>query len=211
MQVCHSLAEAHAEGLIHRDIKPANVYVCRHGREVDFVKVLDFGLVKLQNDGFGADIKLTRQDPVGGTPAFMPPEQVLGDRPLDARSDIYAVGCLAYWLVTGHLVFMGRTPMEIMVQHAQAEPIPPSRRSELEIPQLFDQLIMACLAKNPGDRPPTADALAARLAAVKIANVWTADQAKQWWDVHHPRKPVGPEPPVAQPVRRDEYVDRTSV
>jgi serine/threonine protein kinase len=95
-QVCHSLAEAHAEGLIHRDVKPANVYVCRHGREVDFVKVLDFGLVKSQNDALGSDITLSRDHSVGGTPSFMPPEQVLGDRPLDGRSDIYAVGCLAY-------------------------------------------------------------------------------------------------------------------
>src|SRR4030095_16675186 len=132
-QVCDSLAEAHAEGLIHRDVKPANVYVCRHGREVDFVKVLDFGLVKSQNDTFGRSVTLTQATSIGGTPAFMPPEQVLGNRPVDSRSDIYAVGCLAYWLVTGNLVFTGRTPMEIMMQHAQAKPVPPSKRTELEV------------------------------------------------------------------------------
>jgi tRNA A-37 threonylcarbamoyl transferase component Bud32 len=187
-QVCHSLAEAHAEGLIHRDIKPANVYACRYGREVDFVKVLDFGLVKSRNEAFGADIKLSRDHFVGGTPSFMPPEQVLGDRPLDSRSDIYAVGCLAYWLVTGRLVFTGGTPMELMLQHTQAKPIPPSQRTELALSQAFDELIMACLEKNPDDRPTTAEVLAARLATVETIDVWTPERARNWWDVHHPRK-----------------------
>jgi eukaryotic-like serine/threonine-protein kinase len=188
-QVCHSLGEAHAEGLIHRDVKPANVYACRHGREVDFVKVLDFGLVKARNDAIGADVKLTLDHSVGGTPSFMSPEQVLGDRPLDGRSDIYAVGCLAYWLVTGRLVFTGRTPIEIMLQHTQATPTPPSQRSELPLSDSFDELIMACLEKNPDDRPPTAENLAARLAAVETMNPWTLEHARKWWDTHHPRKP----------------------
>jgi tRNA A-37 threonylcarbamoyl transferase component Bud32 len=187
-QVCDSLAEAHAEGLIHRDIKPANVYVCRHGREVDFIKVLDFGLVKSQNEAFGGDIKLTLDQSVGGTPAFMSPEQVQGNRPLDGRSDIYAVGCLAYWLVTGQLVFKGRTPMDTMLQHLQAKPVPPSQRTELRLSQTFDELIMACLEKNPDDRPPTAEALAARLATIETTNAWTSTHARQWWDAHHPKK-----------------------
>jgi eukaryotic-like serine/threonine-protein kinase len=187
-QVCHSLAEAHAEGLIHRDIKPANVYVCRHGREVDFVKVLDFGLVKSQKEAFGSDVMLSRDHSVGGTPSFMPPEQALGDRPLDGRSDIYAVGCLAYWLVTGHLVFKGHTPMDTILQHMQAKPVPPSQRTELRLSQAFDDLILACLEKNPDDRPPTAEALAIRLAAIETTNAWTQAHARQWWDVHHPRK-----------------------
>jgi len=187
-QVCHSLAEAHAEGLIHRDVKPANVYVCRHGREVDFVKVLDFGLVKSQNGTFGSDVMLSGDHSVGGTPSFMPPEQVLGDRPLDGRSDIYAVGCLAYWLVTGRLVFTGRTPMEIMLQHTQAKPVPPSQRTELQLSKAFDELIMSCLAKNPDDRPPTAEVLAARLTTVETMNAWTSEHARNWWDRHHPRK-----------------------
>jgi serine/threonine-protein kinase len=187
-QICHSLAEAHAEGLIHRDIKPANVYVCRHGREPDFIKVLDFGLVKSQHDAFNADFTLTMDHSLHGTPAFMAPEQVLGDRPLDGRSDIYAVGCLAYWLVTGHLVFSGRTPMEIMVQHTQTKPVPPSLRTELPISRTFDELIMTCLEKNPDHRPPTAEVLATRLATVETTNTWTLQNAQKWWDVHHPRK-----------------------
>ena len=189
-QVCHSLAEAHAEGLIHRDIKPANVYVCRYGREVDFVKVLDFGLVKSQNDAFGSDVMLSRNHFLGGTPAFMPPEQVLGNRPLDGRSDIYAVGCLAYWLVTGRHVFTGRTPMEIMLQQTQAKPTPPSQRTELQLSRAFDELVMACLEKNPDDRPRTAEVLDARLATVETVNAWTPEHARNWWDLHHPRKSV---------------------
>ena len=123
MQVCHSLAEAHEAGLVHRDIKPANVYVCRYGREVDFVKVLDFGLVKSHGPQGTTELNLTRDHAVGGTPAFMSPEQVMSDRPLDGRSDIYAVGCLAYWLVTGQLVFTGRAAIEIMMHHAQTVPV----------------------------------------------------------------------------------------
>jgi eukaryotic-like serine/threonine-protein kinase len=186
-QVCHSLAEAHGEGLIHRDIKPANVYVCRYGRDVDFVKVLDFGLVKSHGDVRVTEPNLTRDHHPGGTPAFMPPEQVLGDKPIDGRSDIYAMGCLAYWLVTGQLVFTGRTAMDVMLQHTQTTPLPPSQRTELTIPETFDEVILACLEKSPDNRPPTAEAFASRLAAIKTAAPWTQHLARQWWDTSHPR------------------------
>jgi serine/threonine-protein kinase len=185
-QVCHSLAEAHAAGLIHRDIKPANVYVCRYGREVDFVKVLDFGMVKSQHAGGVADIGVTAEHSVGGTPAFMAPEQVVGDTPVDTRSDIYAVGCLAYWLVTGHLVFEGRTVMEVVLKHSRETPVAPSHRSELKIPASLDEVIMACLEKDPDRRPATADALADRLATVLTTSAWTPQRASEWWAVHHP-------------------------
>jgi serine/threonine-protein kinase len=186
-QVCHSLAEAHAEGLIHRDIKPANVYVCRYGRELDFVKVLDFGLVKSKRETECGDVTLTRAEgTIGGTPAFMSPEQVLGDRPVDGRSDIYAVGCLAYWLVTGQLVFTGRTVMDTLLQQTQASPVPPSRRTELEISPVFDRLVLSCLAKNPEDRPATADAFADRLGEVLTTASWTTKDMREWWETHHP-------------------------
>ena len=188
MQVCDSLAEAHAEGLIHRDVKPANVYVCRYGREVDFVKVLDFGLVKSRNEATVGAAQVTLNQTIGGTPSFMSPEQIVGDKALDGRSDIYAIGCLAYWLVTGQLVFSGHTVMETLLQHTQAAPTPPSQRTELAVPDVFDQLIMDCLAKNPEDRPATADALAGRLATIQMSSVWTQERAQQWWDVHHPAK-----------------------
>jgi serine/threonine-protein kinase len=185
-QVCHSLAEAHAARLIHRDIKPANVYVCRYGREVDFVKVLDFGLVKSQDAARRAAVDITEHHAVGGTPAFMSPEQAVADRPVDGRSDIYAVGCLAYWLVTGQFVFTGRTAMETILQHVQTMPVPASNRTGLQIPVSLDRLILDCLEKNPDNRPATADAVAARLTAVELAVPWTSEQAEQWWEGHHP-------------------------
>jgi eukaryotic-like serine/threonine-protein kinase len=188
MQVCHSLAEAHEAGLVHRDIKPANVYVCRHGREVDFVKVLDFGLVKSHGPQGATELNLTRDHAVGGTPAFMAPEQVMSDRPLDGRSDIYAVGCLAYWLVTAQLVFTGRTAIETMMHHAQTAPVPPSERTESAISKRFDAVILACLEKNPDSRPATADALAAELAGIGMT-AWTLEKMLKWWDAHHPARP----------------------
>jgi len=188
MQVCHSLAEAHEAGLVHRDIKPANVYVCRYGREVDFVKVLDFGLVKSHGPEGATELNLTRDRAVGGTPAFMSPEQVMSDRPLDGRSDIYAVGCLAYWLVTGQPVFTGRTAIEIMMHHAQTVPVPPSVRTEVAISNRFDAVVLACLEKDPNARPATADALAAELAGIG-PTAWTLEKRLQWWDAHHPGTP----------------------
>jgi len=189
MQVCHSLGEAHSQGLIHRDIKPANVYVCRYGREVDFVKVLDFGMVKLQRDGGRDDeTSLTAPNAVCGTPAFMAPEQVLGNRSVDGRTDLYAVGCLAYWLITGQFVFTGRTSMEVLVQHTQTVPIPPSARTEIAVPPSLDEIILACLAKDPDDRPASADELAERLAYMVTSSPWTTPRAQMWWDRYHPRE-----------------------
>jgi serine/threonine-protein kinase len=186
LQICDSLGEAHAQGLIHRDIKPANVYLCRYGRDVDFVKVLDFGLVKTGGAEHQTEVNLTRDHHPGGTPAFMAPEQVLGHDPVDARSDIYAVGCLAYWLVTGQLVFSGRTAMETMLQHVQNQPVPPSQRTELRVPEALDQLILSCLAKNPNDRPASVDVLAARLRQVETVE-WPSALVRTWWDTHRPK------------------------
>jgi serine/threonine-protein kinase len=184
-QVCHSLGEAHDQGLIHRDIKPANVFVCRYGREVDWVKVLDFGLVKGSPDP-ERDVRLTGEGYAGGTPAFMAPEQVLGDRTVDGRTDLYAVGCLAFWLLTGRHVFEGPSPMATMMQHVQATPEPPSRRAELPLPPELDAIVLACLEKDPDRRPATADELSARLVAVPLADPWTPERARHWWDRHSP-------------------------
>ena len=184
-QVCHSLAEAHAEGLVHQDIKPSNVFVCRYGRDVDFVKVLDFGLVKTLDAN--PDMAVTAEHKLRGTPAFMSPEQVLGMRPVDGRSDIYALGCLAYWLVTGQMVFTGRTAIETITQHAHSAPVPPSRRTELEIPEAFDRVVLACLEKRPEMRPATAAVLAQQLRTIDTGRSWTPDAAAAWWNLHDPR------------------------
>jgi serine/threonine protein kinase len=186
-QMCSSLGEAHEAGLIHRDVKPANVYACRYGRDVDFVKVLDFGLVKHGRIPEEGGDKLTAADmTAGGTPAFMSPEQALGEEQIDGRSDLYSVGCVAYWLLTGTLVFKGSTPMETIVMHVHKEPEPPSRRSGLPIPTDLEAIVLACLAKDPAARPQTADELAARLVSVRLEREWTVERAREWWAEHRP-------------------------
>jgi serine/threonine-protein kinase len=186
-QVCHSLAEAHENGLIHRDVKPANVYACRYGREVDWIKVLDFGMVKHRGETGDADPKLTADNVVGGTPAYMSPEQALGEA-VDGRADLYALGCVAYWLLTGQQVFTGRTPLETMMQHVHGTAEPPSRRTELPIPSALEDVIMALLAKDPAARPPTADAVAAHLREIRVEPPWSTERAVQWWNLHYPRR-----------------------
>ncbi len=189
-QICHSLAEAHEAGLIHRDIKPANVYVCRYGREVDFVKVLDFGLVKTAADPAGAAPGLTAENVVCGTPAFMAPEQAMGADRGDARSDLYAVGCVGYWLLTGQPVFAGTTAMELLVHHARTAPAAPSTRTEMPVPAALDAAILACLEKAPARRPGSALELARRLEACLDGAPWTEERAAAWWEAHHPGTPA---------------------
>jgi serine/threonine-protein kinase len=129
---------------------------------------------------------LTAEHVVRGTPAFIAPEQAIGSQPIDHRADIYGIGCLAYWLLTGQLVFTGDTPMQLIMKHAQATPEPPSVRSEMPIPRELDALVLACLAKDPSDRPQSARELALRLEAVPVAGTWTPDLARVWWEQHQP-------------------------
>ncbi|MDH5196994.1 MAG: serine/threonine protein kinase [Gemmatimonadota bacterium] len=189
-QMCDSLAEAHEYELIHRDIKPANVYLCRRGQPVDFVKLLDFGLVKPRHGSGGRDPNLTAAHQAGGTPAYMAPEQACGGE-VDARSDLYAVGCVAYWLVTGELVFRGRTSMQVMAHHLQTAPERPSHRSELPIPAAFEAVILSCLEKDPARRPQNAAELDAALAACETGTPWTPDRARKWWALHQPTVVAG--------------------
>jgi serine/threonine-protein kinase len=186
-QVCHSLAEAESYGLVHRDIKPANIFLCRYGIEHDFVKVLDFGLVKSLDGGAPAAERgaaLTQDTVIQGTPAFMAPEQALGGAPLDARADIYATGCVAYWLLTGQFVFTADTPLGILMHHARTPPTPPSSRCDSPIPEALDRLVLACLAKDPADRPQTAGELAQRLGEIPCGSLWTEGRAREWWERH---------------------------
>ena len=183
LQMCDSLAEAHERGLVHRDIKPSNVFLSHYGSRVDFVKVLDFGLAR-STDLAGSDVQLTGVGTVLGTPAFMAPEQIVGEPAVGPRTDLYALGCVAYRLVTGQVTFQGRRPLEVLTQHVSTPPVPPSQRSELKIPESLDRIILMCLEKDPDRRPASADAVAALLAGVEPLLPWTADRALQWWDSH---------------------------
>jgi serine/threonine-protein kinase len=180
-QICHSLSEAESRGLVHRDIKPANIFVCRYGEEYDFVKVLDFGIVTASDATPDAGAALTAENAVNGTPAFIAPEQVTGG-PVDGRADIYATGCVAYWLLTGQLVFEAPTAIALLMHHTQTPPPPPSSRTELAIPAALDQLVLSCLAKDPAARPQSARALSQLLGAVELADSWSQEQARAWWE-----------------------------
>jgi eukaryotic-like serine/threonine-protein kinase len=184
-QVCHSLGEAHARGLVHRDVKPANILVCRLGPDDDFVKVLDFGLVKHTAAGQTAT-RLSMEGSAVGTPSYMAPEIALGHPDVDGRTDIYSLGCVAYYMLTGQPVFSGDTPVATAVAHVQNAPIPPGLRSEFKIPPALDGLIMECLAKDPAARPASAAVMSERLAATVPADAWTLDAARAWWERHQP-------------------------
>jgi eukaryotic-like serine/threonine-protein kinase len=184
-QTCHSLADAHARGLVHRDIKPANIYVCRMGLEYDFIKVLDFGLVKFKRDKRDVRITHSANGQTTGTPAYMAPEIAMGEREVDRRADVYALGCVAYYLLTGQLVFEADTSMEMLMKHVQAKPTPPSSRTELKIPPEIDELVLSCLEKDPNKRPQNAEVLY-DLACRGTCVMWDQAAAKRWWDVHLP-------------------------
>jgi len=185
-QACLSLAEAHQRGLIHRDIKPSNLFASRLGVEVDFVKVLDFGLVTERATGTPAGMKLTAADALTGTPAFMAPELALGDPDVDHRVDLYALGCVGYWLLTGDLPFYATNTVQMLFKQANEAPPKPSLKARFRVPPAVDELLLACLAKAPNDRPRDAMALVAMLDAVTFEAPWTPERAMEWWEVHLP-------------------------
>lgn len=187
-QMCDSLEEAHAAGLIHRDIKPANIFLCRHGLRYDFVKVLDFGIVALGPGPEQVNQKLTAEDVVGGTPAYMAPEMATRTDTVDGRADIYALGCVAYWLLSGHTPFERETAMATILAHVKEKPMPPSHVSEITIPEQLDALVLECLEKNPADRPASAAELSRRLTRVAGADGWDQEKAARWWELHKPAR-----------------------
>ena len=189
-QACRSLAEAHERGLVHRDIKPANLFVTRLGTEFDYLKVLDFGVVKEQQSSQDATM-LSNQGMVQGTPAFMPPEIVMGEARIDGRADLYSLACTAYWALTAHTIFDATTPAQMLLQHVQARPIPPSKRSELSIPKQLEAILMMCLEKDPGKRPASALQLDDELAQVRCEAAWTNERAREWWETHAPELLAG--------------------
>ncbi len=198
IQACDSLAEAHEVGLIHRDVKPANMIACHWGLKWDFVKVLDFGLVKA-TWSMGDDDHLTSDGVITGTPAYMAPEAALGQRALDSRVDLYGLGCVAYWLLTGERVFVGRTPVEVLIHHVHTPPVPPSARAGIEVPPALEALVLSCLAKDPSGRPPSAEWLAERLAECETAGDWAPERARTWWEAN--RAGAGPAARQADGVR----------
>jgi serine/threonine-protein kinase len=169
-------------GLVHRDIKPGNIFVCRYGLDVDFVKVLDFGLVKpVRTD---AASELTEEGFVTGTPSYMAPEIALGHRDIDGRSDIYALGCVGYYLLTGSPLFPvhDRTAMEVLMDQAKTPPLRPSQQAGRSFDRRLEDLLMSCLAKAPKDRPKTAGELDSRLATLGLEARWTHERARRWWN-----------------------------
>ncbi len=189
LQACHSLAEAHGRGLVHRDIKPANIFLCRLGQDVDFVKVLDFGLVKRTHAG--GDTQLTQAGTFTGTPAYAPPEMAgAGVDEVDSRADIYSLGCVAYWLVTGRTVFSANNTMQMLLKHINETPKPPSEYTIGPLPGELDRLILDCLAKDAADRVPSVDVLADRLRGIELPEQWTEAMARDWWQEHLPRSAV---------------------
>jgi serine/threonine-protein kinase len=160
-QICGALREAHGIGLIHRDLKPGNVMICERGGVPDTAKLLDFGLVLLQGGSPDGD-KLTQEGAVAGTPAYMSPEQAGGQDTLDARSDIYSLGALVYFLLTGQPPFAGRSAVKMLAAHLYELPAPPTAHGA-DVPPELEAMILRCLAKNPADRFPDVRSLEAAL------------------------------------------------
>jgi serine/threonine-protein kinase len=186
-QICHSLSEAEANSLVHRDIKPSNIFLCRYGEDFDFVKVLDFGIVKVADDTADTRLSLVTSDNlVRGTPAFIAPEQALGSPTIDGRADIYSLGCVAYWLLTGEQVFTAETQMGLLIHHAHTPPPPMSQRTDRPIPPALEAIVMSCLAKDPAQRPQTARELSNHLASLSLPQEWTPERAREWWEVSGP-------------------------
>ena len=177
--VAGALAEAHDLGLIHRDIKPANIFLCGQGGELDVAKVLDFGLVKVLNAR--VDEVLTGDGVVTGTPQYVAPEALIDPETVDGRIDLYALGAVGYFMLTGEQVFTGSI-VEVLGHHLHTEPIPPSERVGRELPAEVEALIMQCLAKNPDDRPQSATEFSQRMGACRGVPQWTQTDARAWWD-----------------------------
>ena len=186
IQICHSLFDAHRNDLIHRDIKPGNIMLCHHGQEYDFIKVLDFGLVKSIDPSRPENQSLTQANVTPGTPGFLSPEMALSRPDIDGRADLYSLAGVAYFLLTGAPVFKGSTPLETAAMHLKDQPIPPSKRSEFEIPADLEGIILACLAKDPADRPADARALSEQLADCSVGGSWDWEKATRWWKINDP-------------------------
>jgi serine/threonine-protein kinase len=198
IQAADSLHEAHEHQLVHRDLKPANIFTCRYGGDVDFVKVLDFGLVM---DRRPTEEELQKPGLIG-TPAVMAPEMVRFNAPVDQRADIYALGCVAYWLLTKERVFEAENRADMLVMHAHQRPVPPSKRAGISIPPRLEELILQCLDKNPNKRPQTARELGDRIRSLGLHGEWTRARREEWWNMQG----LGGEPGAPPPLEADVVV-----
>ncbi len=192
-QICLSLQEAHELGLIHRDIKPANIFLCRQGSELDIVKVLDFGLVtEVARGADGEAATLTHENDVVGTPAFMAPEIIVDPDNADHRADLYALGCVAYTLLSGRLLFEEKTVVGLLSAHVHKPlPKPLFDASGASVPAALEDLVVDLLAKGPAERPPTALVVRQRLEQILVGDAWDDARLKEWWDAAGPSLPVG--------------------
>jgi serine/threonine protein kinase len=182
-QICRSLEEAHQKKIVHRDLKPSNVMICQVALAFDFVKVLDFGLAKL----FGTpDVSpLTVEGVSLGTPEYMAPEVARASLTVDPRADLYALGCIAYFLLTGTLVFTDSNPVGVALKHMKTPAVPPSQRSGQFVPADLERVILMCLEKDRSARPASAREVERMLAACDVAP-WSEDDAAAWWAHHLP-------------------------
>jgi serine/threonine-protein kinase len=178
-QVCGALHEAHTAGLVHRDIKPSNIVTCERGGLHDVAKLLDFGLVRSQGLRAGTD-RLTQEGAIAGTPAYMSPEQADGQKDLSAHSDIYSLGAVAYYLLTGQPPFVRPTPLQTLIAHA-CEPPMPLDHLQAGVPPDLQTIVLCCLEKAPAQRFPDARSLDAALASCHAAGLWTEERAIAWW------------------------------
>jgi eukaryotic-like serine/threonine-protein kinase len=176
-QVCGALNEAHGLGLIHRDIKPANIIVCEHAGGYDVVKVVDFGLVKSFE---AAEPNLSVSDVIVGTPHFLAPEAIRSASAVDARTDLYSLGAVGYFLLAGNYVFEGEGVMEVCIHHLNTPPISLSERASQPVPAALDAVLLRCLAKDPAHRPQSASALLRLLADCGVPE-WSDEEARTWW------------------------------
>lgn len=212
-QMCGSLYEAHSQGLVHRDIKPANVMLNRRGCEPDVVKVLDFGLVKAVEQSAERQVA---GNALAGTPLYMSPESIQAPMSVDARSDIYAVGAVGYFLITGHPVFEAGNLSDLCHKHIDELPLPPSKRGGITISSQLEDALMGCLEKSRAKRPQTARDLSLLLAACPAAGEWSISLGDRWWGRHErgsqPDEPTAPpiRPPANEKVTLDQTIDRSA-
>ncbi len=184
-QACLALEEMHAAGLAHRDVKPANLHACCFDGHHDYVKLTDLGMVRPRHGTTAEHAALRARGEVLGTPAYIAPEMALGE-PGDDRTDIYGLGCVGYWLLTGRLVFEAKRVRDIVEQHVRLRPVPPSHRTELTVPRVLENVLLDCLQKEPGHRPASIHELRRQLDACEFPQPWTDERARRWWETHAP-------------------------